>query len=69
MAAEDEARALAYRQQDARRVTFQRRLDAALAGNPAARAELTADWQPLVAWLGERHEREPLPEPPRIRGN
>lgn len=69
MAAEDEARALAYRQQEARRAAFQRGLDAKLAGSPSARADLAADWQPLVDWLGERRASEPQPEPPRIRGN
>lgn len=67
--AEEETRARLWRGQQAQRADAQRALDAHLAGSPYARAALAAKWEPLARWMAERHETEPLPEDPPLRGN
>jgi hypothetical protein len=52
--ADEEARAAAYRAQQARRVEFQVALWDSLAGPQAARDALYAAWQPLIDYLAER---------------
>jgi len=48
MIAEEEARATIYRAQLASRAAYQRARLVALAGDPAAAAEVKANWQPFI---------------------
>lgn len=54
--ATEEARAQLWRDQAGRRVSYQQHVWQALAGSPAAYAQLTEDWAALVAWLLEGQE-------------
>lgn len=70
MAAEDEARAAAWRAEQERIASGRRAIDAKLSrGNAAAYALFRAGWEPLERWLQERRNRDPLPEEPEVRGN
>lgn len=53
---DEEARAIAYRRQDARRRDFQRWLDDRLAGDPAAARAVHDNWAPIRQWLRDRLE-------------
>lgn len=50
MSDDEEARAAAYRAQAVKREAFEKAQRARLAGDPVARAELAANWQPIVDW-------------------
>lgn len=52
--AEEERRALAYRQQCERRNAFQQALNHRLAGSAKARQQLEENWEPLVGSHMER---------------
>jgi hypothetical protein len=56
MAQDDETRAALWREQQQRRVAFQAKLYAGLAGDPAAHAAFRERWKPLILFLGEREQ-------------
>lgn len=55
---DEEARAITYRVQRARRAAHTRLLAALLAGSTAKRAELAEKWKPIKEWSNERHRYE-----------
>lgn len=50
---EEEAKRLQALDDDRQRLINDRSRRAALAGDPAAKAEFDSRWQPLVAWMKE----------------
>ncbi len=55
--AAEEARALAYRQQEARRLVYQQELWQSLAGDPVARRAVFDAWAPILFRQSTNHYR------------
>lgn len=60
--AAEEARAVAYRAQERRRIGFRAALARRLAGSPSARLALLTHWQPLQMAMAEAADVSVVPD-------
>jgi len=56
--AAEEARATEYRRQVEARAQWARAVNLKLRGDASAAALVKANWQPVIDWLRERHDRD-----------